>query len=173
MSRRQFIRLVGGTIVLCPTATFSQPPKRPLIGWLGGATRASGSRQLAGFVRGLKEFGYVEGSTIDIEYRWAEGDLSRQPVLAEQLVQRKPAIILAANSAAALAAKRASAIIPIVCPSLLEPVRQGLVASHSRPGGNVTGILIEVEGMPGKQLELLAELVPGLSRVGMLVNVNA
>jgi putative ABC transport system substrate-binding protein len=171
MKRRQFFAVLGGAIITCPAAVLSQQlPKRPLIGWLGGATRASGSRQLGGLIRGLLELGYIEGSTIDIEYRWAEGDLTRQPAQAKELVELKPAVIIAANEAGALAAKRATTTIPIVCPSLYEPVRRGVITSQARPGGNVTGILFLFEGLTGKQVELVMELVPGVSGVGMLFN---
>jgi|SRR5262245_11500146 len=169
MRRRELIALVCGAISWHPATAFSQQlPKRPLIAWLGGATPASGSRQLDGLRRGLRELGYTEGATVDIEYRWAEGDLSRQPAFAKELVELKPAVVIAANMAGAQALKQITTSIPIVCPSLFAPVRVGLITSQARPGGNVTGLEFMFEGLPGKQLELITELVPGISRVGLL-----
>ena len=122
------------------------------------------------FLTGLHEQGLVEGRDLEITYSFAEGHLDRLAALAQQLVQLKPEVIFAVPTPAALAAKQATATIPIVCPLLENPVRMGLVVSENRPGGNVTGILRYVDGLAGKDLELARELVPSASRVGLLVN---
>jgi putative ABC transport system substrate-binding protein len=122
------------------------------------------------FVNGLREQGYVEGRDLDIAYKFADGFLDRLPALAEQLVKLRPDAILAPTTFSAVAAKAASATVPIVCPLLENPVRVGLVASENQPGGNVTGLLRYVDGLAGKQVELARELIPGVTRIGVLIN---
>jgi putative tryptophan/tyrosine transport system substrate-binding protein len=174
MRRREFITLIGGAATGWPLAARAQvSTRRPLIGYLAGASSTSAlSSTGRSFLRGLRDQGYVEGRDLDITYRFADGYLERLPGLAEELVRLKPDVILAPATAPALVAKRVTATIPIVCPLLENPVGLGLAASHNRPGGNVTGILRYVDGLAGKNLQLVTQLLPGAVRVGVLVNVN-
>jgi putative ABC transport system substrate-binding protein len=113
---------------------------------------------------------FVEGRDIEMDYRWAEGHLDRLPTLAEELVRSKPDLILATIVQAAVAASDATKTIPIVCPGLVDPVHLGLIKSDARPGGNVTGLMQFVEGLPGKQLELVLDLIPNVAKIGLVVN---
>jgi putative tryptophan/tyrosine transport system substrate-binding protein len=174
--RRDFITLLGGAAayaLLLPRAgRAQQPARRQLIGFLAGASSTSAFSSTArSFLKGLGEQGFVDGREIDITYRFADGYLDRLPRLADELVLLKPDVILAPATPPALAAKRATATIPIVCPLLDNPVGLGLVSSHNRPVGNVTGILRYVEGLAGKNLEVATQLLPHATRVGLLVNV--
>ena len=171
MRRREFITLLGGAAVAWPLAARAQA-RRPLVGYLAGAAPASVMRSTTAlaFVNGLREQGYVEGRDLDIAYKFAEGFLDRLPALAEQLVKLGPDAILAPTTFSAVAAKAASPTVPIVCPLLENPVRVGLVASENQPGGNVTGLLRYVDGLAGKQVELARELIPGVARIGVLIN---
>jgi len=173
MRRRDFIKGIAGSATAWPLAARAQAlPERPLVGFLAGASSASVlSKTGPAFLAGLHEQGLVEGRDLEITYSFAEGHLDRLPALAQQLVQLKPEVIFAVPTPAALAAKQATPVIPIVCPLLENPVRRGLVVSENRPGGNVTGILRYVDGLAGKDLELAKELVPSASRVGLLVNI--
>jgi putative tryptophan/tyrosine transport system substrate-binding protein len=173
MKRRDFITLVGGAAVAWPLAVRAQNPAgRPLIAVLATGSLASASRLVNGFPQRMRELGYVEGKNVAIAYRYADGDLARFPILAEELVRLKPDVIVVSNPAAAFAVKHETVTIPIVAATLTDPVGLGLVASHARPGGQVTGILSNLEGLPGKMLKLLRELVPGAARLGVLVNVG-
>ena len=171
MKRREFITLLGGAAAAWPLAGLAQA-RRPLVGYLAGAAPASVMRSTTAlaFVNGLREQGYVEGRDLDIAYKFADGFLDRLPVLAEQLVKLGPDAILAPTTFSAVAAKAASATVPIVCPLLENPIRVGLVASENQPGGNVTGLLRYVDGLAGKQVELARELTPGVTRIGVLIN---
>jgi putative ABC transport system substrate-binding protein len=171
MRRRQFITLAGGAVMAWPLAARAQA-RRPLVGYLAGAAPASVMRSTTAlaFVNGLREQGYVEGRDLDIAYKFAEGFLDRLTALAEQLVKLGPDAILAPTTFSAVAAKAASPTVPIVCPLLENPVRVGLVASENQPGGNVTGLLRYVDGLAGKQVELARELIPGVARIGVLIN---
>ncbi len=171
MRRREFITLLGGAAVAWPLAARAQA-RRPLVGYLAGAAPASVMRSTTAlaFVNGLREQGYVEGRDLDIAYKFAEGFLDRLTALAEQLVKLGPDAILAPTTFSAVAAKAASPTVPIVCPLLENPVRVGLVASENQPGGNVTGLLRYVDGLAGKQVELARELIPGVARIGVLIN---
>src|SRR5262249_18144938 len=173
MKRRQFITLLGGAAAAWARAASSQA-KRPVVGYLAGAASASVIRSTTAlaFVNGLRERGYTEGRDVDIVYRFADGFLDRLPALAEQLVRLGPDAILAPTTFSALAARAASATVPIVCPLLENPVRVGLVASENQPGGNVTGLLRYVDGLAGKHVELARELMPGLTQVGVLINTG-
>jgi putative ABC transport system substrate-binding protein len=144
--------------------------KRPLIAVLSGVTRED-NQPLKGFMGGLRELGYLEGQNIDVVYRFANGRLDRLPTLAGELIQLKPDVIVAFVTPAAVAVKKLTQTIPIVCPLLANPVEFGLIASMSRPGGNVTGLMFRIDDLAGKQLELAAQLVPGLVRTGLIVNV--
>jgi len=168
--RREFITLLSGAAVW-PFAARAQQPAMPLIGYLGVSSfEKSAGRSLHAFKRGLAESGYVEDRNVTIEYRWADDEYDRLPALAVELVQRGVAVLVAAGSPAALPAKAATAVIPIVFMIGSDPVELGLVAGLNRPGGNLTGVAyLNVEVAP-KRLELLHELIPTAKSIALLVN---
>jgi putative ABC transport system substrate-binding protein len=168
--RREFIAALGGAAAWPRTLVAQVPTRRPLIAYLGVASPEASAFVVSAFLQGLRELGYREGPDFDIAYRFADGDEAKLPRLAEELVRLKPDVIYAIN---ATPVKLATTTIPIVSPVLNNPVGLGLVASEARPSGNVTGIMTSVDGLPGKQVELARELIPGLVRLGMLVNVSS
>jgi putative ABC transport system substrate-binding protein len=173
MKRRDFLRLLGGTAIIWPAAALAQArTDRPLIAYLGGQTQFAMAPLTAAFLQGLRELGHAEGRDIEVVYRFADGNNERLPGLAEELVGLKPAIILATSVICTVAAKKATATIPIVTPALADAVHLGLVASVNRPGGNVTGITPYVAGLPAKQFELAREVMPGARRLGILGDRN-
>jgi putative tryptophan/tyrosine transport system substrate-binding protein len=173
MKRRQFITLLGGAAAAWPlTARAQQPGMLPTIGYLGSATPATQGQWVAAFVQRLRELGWIEGRTIAIEYRWAEGRAERAAEIAAELVQRKVDVIVTSGTAVVVAAMRATSVIPIVFAAAGDPVGTGLVASLARPGGNVTGLSNQVPDLAGKRLELLREIVPGLGQLAILANVG-
>jgi ABC-type uncharacterized transport system substrate-binding protein len=138
-----------------------------MIVYLAAVSSASALRTRRGFLNGLRDHGLVDGQNLEIVYRFADGNFDRLPALADEAVRLKPDVILAPALATALAAKTATTSIPIVCPLLDNPERQGLAASNARPGGNVTGILRYVDGLAGKHLDLARELVPKITKVNI------
>jgi putative tryptophan/tyrosine transport system substrate-binding protein len=172
MRRREFIAFVGGAAVASPFATFAQvSTPRPLVAVLMGGS-STNTYLLESFLHGMQDLGYVEGRDIDIACRYAHGDLSRMSDLANDLAQLNPKVFVTATVNGTLAIKQATTSIPIVNPTLNDPVGFGFAASVARPGGQVTGIMVTLESLIGKQLELLLKLVPHASRLGMLVNVS-
>ena len=173
MRRRELIFLLGGAAISLPFAAHAQQKAMPVIGYLGTGSPSPGAANVAAFRDGLSETGYVEEKNVAIEFRWAEGHYDRLPALTTDLVDRKvDVIVTSGGTPPALAAKSATATIPIVFASVGDPVRVGLIASLARPGGNVTGFSnIAVELIP-KQLELLSELVPQATVIAFLVNPN-
>ncbi|TPQ39936.1 ABC transporter substrate-binding protein [Bradyrhizobium guangdongense] len=173
MQRREFFALFGGAAavsVLQPAAAGEQTPtKIPRVGYIAGSNAASTEHMVGAFRQRLRELGYVEGQTIALEVRYAEGRNERMPALVAELVGLKVDILVAGNSVAAVAARKATAAIPIVIVTP-DPVALGLVASLARPGGNVTGVSYFNEAIIAKRVQLLQELVPGLIRIAVLRN---
>jgi putative tryptophan/tyrosine transport system substrate-binding protein len=171
--RREFIGLLSCVMATSPRRVQAQAEvKRRLVGVLSPFTRESGQSRVNAFLLALREHGRIDGKTIELEYRYADGDATRFTTLAEELVRLKPDVIVTGSTNAAMALKQATATIPIVSASFTDPVAMGLITSLARPGGNVTGMIVTLEGLPGKLLQLLLELMPGLTRVGLIVTVN-
>jgi putative ABC transport system substrate-binding protein len=174
MQRREFITLLGISGAAATQATLPRlahaevSTKRPLLAVLGGVTRKEFP---ASFMEGMRDLGYVEGDNIDVAYRFSDGHLELLPSLAEELIHFAPKVIVAGVTSAAVAARRLTLEIPIVCPILSNPIELGLIAGMSRPGGNVTGLMSRIDDLVGKQVELAAQLIPGLVAVGLIVHV--
>ena len=170
MRRRDFISLVGGSVAGWPFAARAQQPAMPVIGFLHSTSPDGYTDNLRAFRQGLKDSGYVEGENIAIEYRWAENQTDRLPALAADLVRRRVAAIVSGGAPASITAAKATTTVPIVFMVPEDPVRLGLVASLSRPGGNLTGVNFFAVELAAKRLELLRDLVPTATRVAVLLN---
>src|SRR5258707_9582732 len=171
MRRRSFIGLVGGAAVAWPLAGLAQQAgKLPTIGFLG-ANAAAFAPWTAAFVAHLRELGWIEGSTIAIEYRWSQGRTERYAEIAAEFVRLKVDVIVTVGSAVPIV-RQATAVIPIVFAVGIDPVGSGLVASLAKPGGNVTGLSIQANELPGKRLEFARELVPRLHRLAIMFNIG-
>ena len=172
MKRRQFIRLLGGAAAAWPLAARAQQPaKLPTIGYLGTAAASAWAPWTAAFVQRLRELGWIEGRTVAIQYRWAEGRAERWAEIASEFVRLKVDVIVSGGNAAVVA-KQASTVIPIVFALVDDPVGMGLVASLARPGGNVTGLAMQSTDLAGKRLALLREVLPGLRRLAIIANAE-
>jgi len=170
--RREFITLVGGAAAWPLAARAQQPAKVPTIGFLGAGTPLVWGQWVAAFVQRLRELGWIEGRNVAIEYRWAEGRDERFAEIAAEFVRLKVDVIVTSGTPTVVAAKQATSVIPIVFATAGDPVGTGLVASLARPGGNVTGLSVQITDLAGKRLELLREVVPGLRRLAIMGNVG-
>jgi putative tryptophan/tyrosine transport system substrate-binding protein len=171
LRRRDFVTLLGGAAVWPVTARAQQKSKVPRIGFLGASSESGWAARVEGFRSGLRDLGYKDGNVV-IEYRWADDNYERLPVLAAELARSNVDVIVAHGTPGSLAAKRASATIPIVVANIGDPIAAGLVDSLARPGGNITGLSFFSPQLGAKRIELLKELMPQLSRVAVLLNGN-
>jgi putative ABC transport system substrate-binding protein len=173
MRRRDFIKVIAGSTAAWPLAARAQQSgKLPTIGFLGQSTRSAGSEWVAAFMQRLRELGWIEGRTVAIEYRWAEGRDERLAEIAAEFVRLKVDIIVTSGTSQVLVAKQATSVIPIVFATAGDPVRNNLIASLARPGGNATGLSNQTADIVGKKLELLREVVHGLGRLAIIANVS-
>ena len=173
MRRRDFIKVVAGSVAAWPLAAHAQQPgKVPRIGFLGAASPSTFAPRLEAFRLGLRDFGYVEGVNITIEYRWAEGRYERLPKLAAELVSSNVDLIVTHTTPGSLAAKRATTTIPIVIALIGDPVTAGVVANVARPGENITGQSFFGAELRAKRIELLKELMPPLTQVAVILNAD-
>ena len=170
MKRREFITLLGGAAAAWPLAARAQQAgKLPTIGILGSGS-AAWSHLVSAFMQRLRELGYIENRTVAIDYRWTEGRNDRYAAMAAEFVRLRVDVIVALGTPAIVEAKKVTTVIPIVFPIASDPVGDGLVASLARPGGNLTGLSTQQLDLAGKRLEILREIIPGLSRVAVLAN---
>jgi ABC-type uncharacterized transport system substrate-binding protein len=172
MRRRTFIAALGGAAAWPLVARAQRPAKLPTVGFLGSLTQSAQKEWTAALVQRLREHDWVENLTVTIEYRWAEGHSERFAEIAAEFVGLKVNVIVTAGTAAVIAAKRATSVIPIVFGTAGDPVAAGPVASLARPGGNVTGLSNESADIAGKRLDLLHEVIPGLRRLGIMANIG-
>jgi putative tryptophan/tyrosine transport system substrate-binding protein len=173
MKRRDFIGMLLASTALRPFGASAEAfSKRPTVGFLGGGSKAANRQFYDSLPQGLRDLGYIEGRDYALADRYADGDLARLPALAQELVRLGPDVIVAAPGSAVLAARQATASIPIVGVNMNDPVGMGLVANEARPGSNVTGVLVRVPGQAGKQLEIARDAVAGARRIGVLGNLE-
>ena len=174
MRRRTFITLLGGAAAAWPLAARAQQPgKLPTIGFMGANNATWERASTDAFVQRLRELGWIENRTVAIEYRWAEGRDERFAEIAAEFIRLRVDVILTYATPSSIAAKKATAVIPIVFAAAGDPVGTGLVASLARPGGNITGLSIQQTDLASKRLEMLREVLPGLRTVAILVNIGS
>jgi putative ABC transport system substrate-binding protein len=169
--RREFVTMLGGGAVAWPIAARAQDRKLPTIGFLGASTLSGWSIWTAAFVQRMRELGWIEGRTVVIEYRWAEGRNERYPEIAAEFARLKVDVIVTVGSAVA-AAKQVTSTIPIVFALAVDPVGSGLVASLAQPGGNATGVSVQSTDLAGKRLEIFRELLPNLHRLALIADAG-
>jgi putative tryptophan/tyrosine transport system substrate-binding protein len=172
MNRRDFITILGILATSPLAARAQQPGKLPTIGFLGQSTRSAASEWVAALVQRLRELGWIEGRTVTIDFRWAEGRDERFAEIAAEFVRLKVDVIVTSGTQAVIALKQATSVIPIVFATAGDPVGNNLVANLARPGGNVTGLATMTADLAGKRLELLREVIPGLRRLAIMGNVG-
>src|SRR6266404_2298989 len=172
VKRREFITLLGGAAAWPLTARAQQAAKRPIVGFLGDSTPLAESERAAAFARRLHDLGWIEGRTIAIEYRWADGRSDRLAEIAAEFAQLKVDIIVTGGTPAVMAAKQAAPVVPIVFAAAGDPVGAGLVTTLARPGGNVTGLSVLSVDLAGKRLDLLREAISNLGRLAIMGNVG-
>jgi putative ABC transport system substrate-binding protein len=173
VGRRKFLATLGGAAATWPLAARAQQAaKLPTIGFLGGSTPLAGSQWVAAFVQRLRELGWIENRTVTIEYRWAEGRDERFAEIAAEFIRLKVDVIVTYGTPSAIAAKKATAVIPIVIAAAGDPLGTGLVASLARPDGNVTGLSMQQTELAGKRIEMLREILPGLRTMAILANIG-
>jgi putative tryptophan/tyrosine transport system substrate-binding protein len=174
MKRREFITFLGSGAAAWPLAARAQQAgKLPTIGFLGASTRSAENQWIAAFVQRLRELGWIDGRTVAIEYRWAQGRSEDFAEIAAEFVRLKVDVVVTWGTASTIAAKQATSVIPVVTAAMGDPLGTGIVASLARPGGNVTGLSAVVTDLAGKRLEFLREVVRGLRRLTILFNVDA
>jgi putative tryptophan/tyrosine transport system substrate-binding protein len=172
LDRREFITLLSSAAAAWPSATRAEQPPVPVIGLLGSSAAPAQSEWTAAFIQRLRELGWSEGRNIIIDYRWGEGHPERFSKIAAEFVQRKVTLILTHNTPPTLAAKQATSTIPIVFATAGDPIGAGIVASLTRPGGNITGLSSRTPDAAGKRLEIFQQVVPGLRRLATLADVD-
>jgi putative ABC transport system substrate-binding protein len=173
IERRKFLATLGGAAAAWPLAARAQQPgKLPTIGFLGATTPTIWSPFVGAFLQRLRELGWIDGRTITIDYRWAEGRSESMAEIAAEFVRRKVDVIVTYGTPSALAAKRSTAVIPIVFAAAGDPVGTELVASLARPGGNITGLSVQQTDLAGKRLEILRELLPSLRTLAIMANIG-
>ena len=173
MNRRHVITLLGGTagVAFCLSKVSAQvSSKRPLVAVVVGGSKQAADRFFGGFLQGMRELDYVEGRDYRFEVRYADGDTSHIALLTRELLAQSPDVMVQGTMSGVIAAKKRTDTIPIVSEALTDPIGFGFVASHARPGGNVTGVLLTVEDLPTKLLALATETVSGIGKIGLLVN---
>ena len=173
MRRREFITLLGAAATAWPLAARAQQQPMPVVGFLSGGEERAFAPNVAGFIRGLRDIGYVDGQNVAIEYRWAKGDYDKLPTLANELAHRPITVLVASGgTVVARAAKAATGTMPIVFATADDPVANGLVASLNRPGENITGVALLSNELAAKRLGLVRELIPQAKSVALLVNTE-
>jgi putative tryptophan/tyrosine transport system substrate-binding protein len=172
MRRREFITLLGGTAAVWPIAVRAQQPTMPVLGFLRSTPLNASTSLVAAFRQGLKESGFNEGQNVAVEFRFADNQIDRLPGLVDELV-RQPVNVIVTNVLGALAAKNASTAVPIVFVTGSDPVKDGLVASLNRPGGNITGVSFVSGALATKRFEILRQLTPNAKAIAMLVQLDA
>ena len=173
MQRRNFIMLFGGAAAAWPLAARAQgSAKRPIVAMLAGQSALASAKLVAAFAQRMQELGYSASRNVDIVYRYMDGDLTRVPALVKELIGLQPDVMVITNTEATIAMRQATAAIPIISAAVTDPVAFGLVASHARPGGNVTGILATLDSLPEKQLALAVEVIHDARKMGLLIQTG-